>query len=120
MFSRIYRVAALSALSFGLPVSASHAAPGQLPMRFEPGVWDSGVEFSAQANGYTDSLTSGEAILSFSGQTRGISLVKANLAPRIEGAGRLRATGNYFVGSRKDWRTDVPHYSRVRYAEVYP
>ncbi len=44
-----------------------------------------------------------------------------NPEPTLEGMDRLPGYSNYFIG--KDpahWRTRVPHYARVRYAEVYP
>lgn len=50
-----------------------------------------------------------------------MKLQGANPAPRIEGLEQLTTTSNYFVGSDPaQWRTNIPSYSRVRYAEVYP
>jgi len=52
-----------------------------------------------------------------------------NVHMRIEGGRRVKEVGegamgsysNYFVGKQEDeWITGVPHFERVRYAEVYP
>lgn len=49
-----------------------------------------------------------------------MKLEAANPAPRIEGLDPLASTTNYFSGSDPaHWRTNIPSYSRVRYAEVY-
>ena len=104
-------------------MSQAKEALGSLPMRFEPNLSAAGspVKFSAKAAGYRLSLTAREALLSFPERELAISLVNANPAPKIEGAGLLPATANYLLGSRREnWRTGVPQYSRVRYAGVYP
>lgn len=50
-----------------------------------------------------------------------MKLLGANPAPRIEGLEQLTTTSNYFAGpDPAKWRTNIPSYSRVRYAEVYP
>jgi hypothetical protein len=50
-----------------------------------------------------------------------MKLLGANTAPQIEGVEQLATTSNYFTGSDPTaWRTNVPSYARVRYAEVYP
>ena len=48
-------------------------------------------------------------------------LIGANLEPRITGLDPLPGKSNYFLGNDPSkWRTNVPHYARVRYEEVYP
>jgi hypothetical protein len=48
-------------------------------------------------------------------------LVGANEGALAEGANQLSGKTNYFVGNDPSkWRTAVPTYSSVRYAEVYP
>jgi len=50
-----------------------------------------------------------------------MKLAGANPAPRIEGLNQLASSSNYFSGpDPAKWRTNIPNYSRVRYAEVYP
>jgi len=45
----------------------------------------------------------------------------ANPAPRIEGLEQLMTTSNYFGGpDPAQWRTNIPNYNRIRYAQVYP
>lgn len=45
----------------------------------------------------------------------------ANPVPRIEGLEQLMTTSNYFGGSDpSQWRTNIPNYNRIRYAQVYP
>ena len=50
-----------------------------------------------------------------------MKLEGANPDPRIEGLEQLSTTSNYFSGSDpSDWRTNIPSFTRVRYAQVYP
>jgi hypothetical protein len=45
----------------------------------------------------------------------------ANPAPAIEGIEPLGGHSNYFIGNDPArWRTDIPHYGRVRVRELYP
>jgi uncharacterized repeat protein (TIGR03803 family) len=48
-------------------------------------------------------------------------LVAANPNPRIVGMDQLPGKSNYFIGNDpKNWRTNVPNYAKVKYANVYP
>ena len=48
-------------------------------------------------------------------------LVGANRAATVAGQNELEGRVNYLIGSDPaKWRTDVPTFGRVRYAEVYP
>lgn len=50
-----------------------------------------------------------------------MQMVGANPEPLIEGIGRLTGISNYFIGNDPEkWRTNIPHYSAVRYHDVYP
>jgi hypothetical protein len=50
-----------------------------------------------------------------------MKLKGANPAPRVEGLEQLMTTSNYFGGSDPaQWRTNIPNYNRIRYAQVYP
>ena len=50
-----------------------------------------------------------------------MKLEGANPAPQIEGLDQLSTTSNYFAGpDPAAWRTNIPNYARVRYAQVYP
>ena len=50
-----------------------------------------------------------------------MKLLGANRTPRAEGLEPLRRRTHYFLGNDpKAWRTNVRHFRRVRYDEVYP
>ena len=105
-----------------------------LPQSFEPnrGQTDSGVDFISHGPGYTLSLTPNEADLQLvgselsapdQGQSRTLKmrLLGANAHPPLEARELQAGRSNYFIGSNPSaWRTDIPHYGRVRYREVYP
>lgn len=41
--------------------------------------------------------------------------------PAMVGDARMAGISNYFLGNdRRNWRTDVPNFAKVRYREVYP
>lgn len=114
---------------------------GKLPLSFEAnqGQTDSHVKFLARGGNYTLFLTPVDAVLKLyeprakkSLQKRDepktskftvlrMSLVGANPAPRMEGVNQLAGISNYFIGNDSSkWRTNVPHYSKVQYKDVYP
>ena len=50
-----------------------------------------------------------------------MKLVGANPKAQIEGLDRLPGISNYFIGNDPNkWRTNIPHYAKVRYRDVYP
>jgi hypothetical protein len=50
-----------------------------------------------------------------------MKLVGANTGARLEGVEELPGKSHYFIGNDpKKWRTNVPHYARVRYRNIYP
>jgi Beta-propeller repeat/Abnormal spindle-like microcephaly-assoc'd, ASPM-SPD-2-Hydin len=124
------------------------AQPGprynQVPLAFEEnrGQTDPQVKFLSRAKGYTAFLTARGVVLT----VRPKEVVKAEGKPassssprrgasssavefRLVGTANAMAVGenpqpghvNYFIGSDpKQWRTNVPTYSRVRYKSIYP
>lgn len=45
----------------------------------------------------------------------------ANAQAKIEGVEQLPTKSHYFIGNdASEWRTDIAHYSRVKYQEIYP
>jgi hypothetical protein len=118
------------------------AAYGGQSLAFEPnrGQTDGRVQYMAHGNGFSLFLTPDEAVLSMSGnhsKTRRKGMEKA--APQTDPASILMqlvgarknaspvaeqqqaGVSNYFVGrDRQHWQSNVPHFSRVRYKEVYP
>jgi uncharacterized protein (TIGR03437 family) len=50
-----------------------------------------------------------------------MKLVHGHAARHVQGIEKLPGVSNYFIGNDpKKWRTDVPHYARIRYQSVYP
>ncbi len=50
-----------------------------------------------------------------------MKLLGANRNPQVVGLDELPGKSNYFIGNEANqWRTNVPHYARVEYQEVYP
>jgi hypothetical protein len=50
-----------------------------------------------------------------------MQLLGANPAPQVVGLEELPGRANYFIGNDPHkWRTNVPTYARVKYANVYP
>jgi hypothetical protein len=122
---------------------------GQLPLSFEAnqGQTDGQVQFLARGQGYTLFLTAGEAVFAFRPRAahrqrhRGLmprtgagqdppdaaravvrmQLLGANPAPQVVGLEELPGKAHYFIGNDPhQWRTNVPTYARVQYANVYP
>ena len=125
------------------------AAYGQLPLSFEAnqGQTDDQVQFLARGSGYTLFLTPTEAIFALqqvvaetevtpsslvqSIQTNlterakptlmRMQLVGANPAPQMGGLEKLPGRSHYYIGNDpQKWHTDVPHFARVEYQDVYP
>jgi uncharacterized protein (TIGR03437 family) len=124
-------------------------AYGKLPLSFEAnqGQANSQVKFLARGSGYQLSLTATGAALHLQTPSGGewsnpnpqakqtkqaetrkeqstivrIKLVNANPAPEIAGRTELPGQSNYFIGNDPTkWRTNVPHYAKVEYREIYP
>ena len=112
------------------PESATQTAYGKLPLSFEPnqGQTAEQVKFLARGAGYTLFLTGPEAVMALSdasdktkSSTVRMNLVGANRDALASGLNQLPGKSNYFVGDDpKKWRTDVPNYAKVEFAEIYP
>jgi len=104
-------------------ITQAKAALAQLPLRFEANQGQTApeVRYTAHAGGYTLFLTArGATIRSAGSKPVTISLENSNRAPRIEALDRLPVRTDYYLGTRENWHTGVPSYSRVRYHDVYP
>lgn len=132
--------AARDASPTGNSVARARSAYGALPLSFEgnEGQADPRVRFVARGGGYLVSLTSTEAFLALSkadpetdGKAAGLpristdvvrmTLVGANLRPRVEGRDALAGRSNYFGGSDPaTWHTNIRTYAKVNYEAVYP
>ncbi len=131
------------ALDARVDSDASHAAAtsrsaldrqfARLPLRFEAnrGQAAGGVDFLARGPGYTMAISPQGAVLALSGGKSssvrgagssavvGMHFVGANPTPTASTGRRLPGTSNYMVGDRARWRTGVPSFARVRYADLY-
>jgi hypothetical protein len=125
-------------------------AYGKLPLAFEKNLGQTNpqVQYLSHGQGYELFLTPKEAVLSLrharaikaspanriayaravreANQTAKTSVVRmqfvgGNPEAEVTGLNKLARKTDYFVGNNpKDWRTDVPSYSRVEYRGVYP
>jgi hypothetical protein len=101
----------------------AQAAIARLPLDFEAnqGQWNPAVRYSAHGQQYNVLLTGMGPSLEFRGGKRvDLRLEGSNPAPEMAPSGRMAVATSYFLGSRENWRTGVPNYSRVRYRDVYP
>jgi cell division septation protein DedD len=136
--------------SFPAPSTANReiqsATVDSLPLNFElnQGQTHRNVKFIARSEGYVLFLTATEAVMALENpaahrkgkegdlesreeKTRPpravvrMKLAGSNPASQIEGLDQSKTTSNYFAGANPTaWRTGVPNYARVRYAQVYP
>ncbi|HEV2183265.1 MAG TPA: hypothetical protein VGR39_06230, partial [Candidatus Acidoferrales bacterium] len=107
-----------------------------LPWAFEPNVGqtDARVKFLARANGATVFLAQTEAVIAWSlPQAKGaraaqksendlrLQFVGASHLKVVSGENELPGKTNYLLGNDpRHWHTNVPHFSAVSYAEIYP
>jgi len=97
---------------------------GQIELAFEPnrGQADSNVRFLTRGKHYGLFLTPDEAILRFTSPKAAVVRMKfpgQKPNPRIEGMEPLGGTTNYLIGSGTSGITEIPHYNKVRYDDVY-
>ena len=99
------------------------------PLSFEPnqGQAASPVQFLSRGSGYALLLAPGQIVLKLARQspasadTLRMSLVGANSKAPAVGVARQTGVVSYFFGNDpKQWRTGIPTYGKVDYAEVYP
>ena len=99
------------------------------PLSFEPnqGQVDAQVKYLSRGDGYTLFLTNDEAVLSLRSASRPDNSVlrmrlEGSRAPKnVTGEHELGGKSNYLIGTKPNPDvTDIPHFGRVRYEEVYP
>jgi hypothetical protein len=132
-------VADAAAIAHGKDEDARQAY-GRVPLHFEPnqGQAPASVQFLARGAGYGFFLGGTEARLVLRAgdgpkASRGggpidtvpavvrLRILGGNPEPEAAGLEELAGKSHYFRGNDpRAWRTDVPHYARVRYAGVYP
>ena len=99
-----------------------------MPYTFEKnqGQTDASVRYLAHGKGYTLFLTDHEAVMSLKrtgepGRALRMRLAGSRAPMSVEGFEPLAQHSHYFVGNDpRQWRRGVPHFSRVRYSQVYP
>ena len=128
---------AASNLAGSNPGTSIQLVYGQLPLIFErnQGQTDPQVKFLAHGAGYGLFLTAHEAVLSLrssaprsksSDKNENLSILRmqivgANSSAAVTGDHQLPGHSNYFIGNDSArWRRNIPQFSRVRYAQVYP
>lgn len=100
----------------------------QLPLSFEPnrGQGDPSAQFFARGAGYTIAIRATGALVSVRDGNHGATSVSlhwrgASAPARPTAEGPLPGKVNYFLGSQPaKWHTDIPTFSAVRYANLYP
>ncbi len=106
---------------------AAVAKRPRLPYTFEQnqGQAPGAVKFLARGEGYGLFLTEREAVLSLPLDARSRQVIRMSLdgsrtPASIHGIDPSAQTTSYFVGDNPTaWKTNVPNYHRVRYANVY-
>lgn len=104
--------------------AAAAKAPGALPLSFEPLPAGAGYDFVARAPGHLVWLKRGEARIPIgAGKDQAVHMRLEGTRGNAGGVGLERRPGfvNVFRGSDPTgWRTHIPTFGRVRYAEVLP
>jgi len=125
-------------ISFGLggPCASAASTPEaklmSVPLSFEPnqGQAASTVQFLARGSGYALFLAPGKVVLNLerrqpasaaSVDTLRMSLIGANARADAVGLAPQPGVANYFIGNDpKNWRSGIPTYGKVNYAQIYP
>jgi len=123
---RTISVALLVILCAAPAVAVEKTALGKMPVHFEPnrGQAPASTLFLTRDRGLQAHFTSSGALFRLEG-SEGAATVQmkwlgAHAQPVIEGEDRQTGYSNFLMGrDPKQWKTNVPHYSRLRYRGVY-
>src|SRR5512136_2874972 len=123
----------LSLFAFLGALQAAGAPPSaagwleRLPAWFEPnqGFVSPDARYVSRGAGYLLRLGDSGAELSLTDGSQAaklrMELAGASRKPLVEALDPQRARTNYLLGNQRNrWKTDVPHYGRVRYRGAYP
>ncbi|MEJ2615086.1 MAG: SBBP repeat-containing protein, partial [Ignavibacteriaceae bacterium] len=101
----------------------------KLPIYFEPnhGQSNNYADFISRTNNYTLLLSQREVtlmLLNSKGKNKNkkidFKILGSNPNSKIHGMGKKQGTTNYFLGAdEKNWKTDVPNYSKVLCEDIY-
>src|ERR1035437_7415293 len=131
---------AIISISFGLGWTRASAAASNrpeakllsVPLSFEPnqGQAASTVQFVSRGSGYALILTPGKVVLNLerrqsasgaSVDTLRMSLIGANAKANAVGLAPQPGVVSYLIGNDpKNWRSGIPTYGKVNYAQIYP
>ena len=90
-----------------------------MPLWFEPSQGQTYPSVQFQSRDIYLRATS--AAIHIGGSPIFFRLEHANANARAEALERLPGVSNYYLGNDpKKWRTDVPHFARIRYHDIYP
>jgi hypothetical protein len=144
--SRLRTLGAIAAVAIILPALGlagprALAVPGErfkadllhVPLSFEPnrGQAASSVQFLSRGSGYALFLDSGGVVLNLqqqqpasgaaSADTLRMSLIGANAKANAVGLAPQPGVVSYLIGNDpKNWRSGIPTYGKVDYAQIYP
>lgn len=96
---------------------------GKLPLSFEPnhGQAHRKIKYVSRGAGYLLLLTADQATLSLGSEQLRMKVEGGNSRAKVSAEAQLESVSNYLIGNnRKEWQTNVPNYSKVRVAKVYP
>jgi len=114
-------VFSLPIADFGLPIEETDEDRIRNEVTFGLQAFDPGLLMRPPARRNLKSAIANRQSAITNQSTIRMQLVGANPKARIEGLDRLPGTSNYFIGNDPaKWRTNVPHYAKVRYRDVYP
>jgi len=127
-----------SVIALSSTVLAANEAPaattvqqlGKIPLWFEPaGNSAAGPAFVARTKGYSISVAQGTVAFRMQGAKAGganaatveLTFENANASAAVQGEEKQVGISSYFVGrDPKLWRTAVPHFGKLRVAQLYP
>jgi len=133
--SRALAALTIISISFGFGGPRAFAARPEtnlmrVPLSFEPnqGQAASTVQFLSRGSGYALFLAPGKVVLNLERQqpdaaadTMRMSLIGANAKAHAVGLAPQPGVVSYFIGNDpKNWRTGIPTYGKVNYAQIYP
>ncbi len=113
----------------GSPPARRITSATSTPLRFEPAVAKTGntAGFVARGPGYAVAVSPKSMRLALAGRRESHSVsvrmdvVGANPTAEGKGLEALPSKSHYLIGNDPDgWRRNVPHYSRVKFKQVYP
>ena len=128
---RVLGAALLASSIFAAP--AMRAGSGVMPVRpdlplvFEPnrGQTNSSIQYLSRGGSHALLLRQSEAVLVLRAKDNHTESVRMRFegaaSSRLEPETSLPGHSNYLIGNdRSQWRTNIPHFAKVRYRSIYP